>query len=50
MDPGLNLPFDPVASRLAERLGIKVVVMNGKKLGNVRNFLNKKSFTGTIIE
>jgi uridylate kinase len=48
-DPGLNLPFDPIASRLAEKLKLKVVVMNGKNLPNIKNFLEGKSFKGTII-
>lgn len=49
-DPGLNLPFDPVASRLAEKLKLKVIVMNGKKLENLKNFLTGKQFKGTVIE
>ncbi|MEJ0021222.1 MAG: UMP kinase [Candidatus Doudnabacteria bacterium] len=48
-DPGLNLPFDPVASKLAEKLKLKVIVMNGKKLDNLRNFLAAKQFKGTVI-
>lgn len=48
-DPGLNLPFDPVASRLAEKMKLKVIVLNGKKLGNLENFLSGKSFRGTKI-
>ena len=48
-DPGLNLPFDPAASRLAEKLKLQVVVMNGKKLDNLKNFLSGKQFKGTVI-
>ncbi len=48
-DPGLNAPFDPVASKLAEKLRLKVVVMNGKKLNNLKNFLSGKKFNGTVI-
>ena len=47
--PGRNVPFDPVASRLAKKSKIKVIVMNGKKLGNLRRFLAGKTFTGTVI-
>jgi uridylate kinase len=47
-DPGLNLPFDPVASKEAEKLGLKVIIM-GNNLKNLENFLNKKKFKGTII-
>lgn len=48
-DPGVNLPFDPIASRLAHTSGIKVVIMNGKNLENFNNFLANKPFTGTVI-
>lgn len=48
-DPGISLPFDPVASKLAEKLKLSVVVMNGKSLYNLRNFLSGKPYKGTII-
>jgi uridylate kinase len=48
-DPGLNLPFDPVASKLAEKMKLKVIVMNGKNLQNLKNFLSGKKFKGTVI-
>lgn len=47
--PGLSLPFDPRASKLAEILKIRVAVINGKKLERLENFLNGKPFIGTII-
>jgi uridylate kinase len=49
-DPGMNAPFDPVASRLADQIGLKVVVMNGKKIKNIESLLEGKKFVGTIIE
>jgi uridylate kinase len=49
-NPGLNSPFDPIASREAERLGIEVVIMNGKNIGNLDNYLNDKEFVGTVIK
>lgn len=48
-DPGLNLPFDPVASKFAETLKLQVIVMNGKPLTNLKNFLSGKSYKGTVI-
>lgn len=48
-DPGANFPFDPVGAGLARKKGIKVVVMNGKKLGNFKNFLENEPFKGTVI-
>ncbi len=47
---GLNSPFDPIASREAQKLGLRVVIMNGRNLANLENFLNGKPFKGTIIE
>ncbi|MDD5071937.1 MAG: UMP kinase [Patescibacteria group bacterium] len=49
-NPGLNAPFDPVASRLAEHLGLEVIIMNGKKLDNLRKYLDGEKFKGTVIE
>ena len=48
-DPGLSSPFDPIAAREAEALGLEVVVMNGKKLGEFSNYLAGKPFKGTVI-
>lgn len=49
-DPGLNLPFDPVAAREAENLKLKVIIMNGKNIKNLNNFLSGKNFKGTVIQ
>lgn len=48
--PGLNLPFDPIASKEAQKKGHKVVVLNGKNLKNFENFLLGKKFKGTVIK
>jgi uridylate kinase len=48
--PGLSMPFDPRASKLAERLKLKVVVINGKYLDRLEDFLNNKDFVGTTIK
>jgi uridylate kinase len=47
--PGLNSPFDPMAAKEAEKLGIEVAVLNGKNFENFENYLNKKHTIGTII-
>ena len=47
--PGINAPFDPVAAKKAQDLGIKVVVMDGANLDNVENYFNGKKFVGTVI-
>ncbi len=46
---GLNSPFDPTASKLAENEGIKVVIMNGKPIDNFAKALNGEEFVGTVI-
>lgn len=48
-DPGLNTPFDPVAAREAEKIGLKVIILKGTDLVNFKNFLDEKEFNGTVI-
>jgi uridylate kinase len=43
------MPFDPIASKEAEKIGLKVVVI-GKSLGNLKDVLEGKGFEGTVIE
>lgn len=47
--PGLNAPFDPTASKLATKLKLKVLMINGKNLERLEDFLNNKDFIGTVI-
>jgi len=47
--PGKNVPFDPVASRRAEELGLRVVCAAGKDLDNLRAILDGEPFVGTTI-
>ncbi len=49
-NPGLNSPFDPVASEMAEKERMEVVIMNGKPIDNLANYLNGESFQGTVIK
>ncbi|PIN79731.1 UMP kinase [Candidatus Woesearchaeota archaeon CG10_big_fil_rev_8_21_14_0_10_34_8] len=46
---GMNLPFDPVAAALAEKEGIKVIILNGHDLDNLEKCLAGKDFVGTVI-
>lgn len=48
-DPGLNTPFDPIASETAEKNGMTVFIMNGKPIDNLAKCLNGEKFLGTII-
>ena len=49
-DPGMNVPFDPVASRLAHYSGIRVAIINGKNLKNLDGLLKGERFVGTVIK
>ncbi|MCX6751434.1 MAG: UMP kinase [Candidatus Nomurabacteria bacterium] len=49
-NPGLNSPFDPVASEMAQKEGMEVIIMNGKPIGNLANYLNGEKFQGTVIK
>jgi uridylate kinase len=48
-DPGLSSPFDPVAAKEAEAIGLEVAIINGAKLEEFSNYLDDKPFIGTII-
>lgn len=48
-DPGLSSPFDPMAAREAERLGIEVAAINGTHLEALAAYLNGEPFIGTRI-
>jgi len=46
--PGMNAPFDPVASRKADELGMEVYVINSD-LKNLENLILGENFKGTTI-
>ena len=47
--PGLNAPFDPVASGIAEEEGMCVICADGRDIENTMNILKNQKFQGTII-
>lgn len=47
--PRMSNPFDPIASREAEKLGIEVAILNGKRLKNLEKYLDGNKFIGTTI-
>lgn len=49
-DPGMNLPFDPIASKEAEELGLEVVFIGGHNLESLDSYLKGEEFVGTIIK
>lgn len=49
-DPGLNMPFDPIASKNAQEKKMQVFIMNGKNLHNLNDFFSGRGFIGTKID
>ncbi len=49
-NPGVNAPFDPIAAQMADSIDLEVIVMNGKNLENLQNYLDGKEFIGTTIK
>ncbi len=49
-EPGMNVPFDPIATNLAAKLGLTVVVTHGHDFKNLTNIIEGRKFKGTIIE
>lgn len=48
--PGLNSPFDPIASKKAQEFGLEVYMLNGKNLDNLGAFLDgKDNYIGSVI-
>jgi len=47
--PGKHLPFDPVASKSAQKNKLKVYILNGLNLNNFEKCLDGRKFRGTII-
>ena len=48
-DPGLSAPFDPIAAKEAEALGLEVAIMNGTDLSSFSCYLDGKPFKVTFI-
>lgn len=48
--PGKNLPFDPVAAKLGEAIGLRVITAEGRNIENLKHILAGEPFEGSIIE
>lgn len=48
-DPGLSSPFDPVAAKEAESLGLEVAIINGANLASFSDYIDGNPFKGTVI-
>ena len=49
-DPGLNAPFDPIASKHAQKIGLEVIVTEGQSIENLSKILEGREFEGTVIK
>lgn len=47
--PRLSTPFDPEASKLARKIGLRVIIIKGTNLTNLKAYLSGKAFKGTVI-
>lgn len=46
---GMSTPFDPVASRLADKQKINVICINGARLEELQKYLKGGEFIGTLL-
>lgn len=47
--PGLSSPVDPVATRLAKKIGVSAKIVRGTDLPNFQNAIEGENFVGTLI-
>ncbi|HEX8932349.1 MAG TPA: UMP kinase [Patescibacteria group bacterium] len=48
--PGLNAPFDPIAAKKAQELGVKVAILSGTDFNNLKKYMENKEFIGTVVK
>lgn len=48
-EPGMHAPFDPVAAKLAEELGVTVKIVKGGDFENLDRAVMGEEFFGTVI-
>ncbi len=49
-DPGMSAPFDPIASKLAQKNNLEVAIIGGDNLNNFEKYLEGKKFEGSVIK
>lgn len=47
--PGANVPFDPIASKEGEKLGLRVLFAKGTDLAEVEKAIEGREIVGTVI-
>lgn len=48
--PGMHVPFDPIAAKKAQELGVKAVIISGTDFENLEKYFEGEAFVGTVIE
>ncbi|KKP72874.1 MAG: Aspartate/glutamate/uridylate kinase [Candidatus Roizmanbacteria bacterium GW2011_GWA2_35_19] len=47
--PGLNIPFDPIATQLAKQIGITAIITSGHDIKNLQDIIEGEPFKGTVV-
>jgi uridylate kinase len=47
--PGINVPFDPVATEKAAHIKLRVIVAGGRNIDNLKKIFYEQEFQGTVI-
>ncbi|MCX7881108.1 MAG: UMP kinase [Patescibacteria group bacterium] len=47
--PGMNFPFDPIATKLAKKLGLTLITTNGSDFKNLEKIIEGEQFKGTVV-
>lgn len=48
-NPGMNVPFDPIATKNAAKTELTVIVLRGSNIPNMEKVFEGKKFVGTVI-
>lgn len=48
-EPGANTPFDPIATKVARKSGLRLAFVKGTELTEVKNAILGKRFEGTVV-
>lgn len=48
--PGANTPFDPVAVRAAQKLGLELILANGRNIKNLQKIIRSEKFIGSVVK
>lgn len=47
--PGMHMPFDPIATKKAQSLGVKAIILDGNDFENLEKYFQGEKFVGTTI-